>query len=96
MSKAEYLSDLKRRMKDLEARLAADEARLAGGAAREKVEAAGDLVIVKRYLSATKEKLARLEAAPEGGWADFRAEMEEDFGHLERAFDSWIERQEKP
>jgi len=96
MSKAEYMADLKRRLVTFETRLQKDKARLAGGAPREKVTAAGDLVLVERYLAETKAKLAKLEAEPEGAWEDFKAEMEEDLGHLTTAFDRWVERQERP
>ena len=96
MSKAEYLSDLKRRLGDLEARLRTDKKRLAGGAPRARVEAAGDLALVEKRLTETKAKLARLEAEPEGAWGDFKAEMEEDLDHLERSFNRWVEGQEKP
>ena len=89
MSKAEYLSELKRRHGELEARVKSDKRRLAGGAARERVEAA----LVEKRLVETRAKLARLEAEPEGAWQDLKAEMEEDLDHLERSFDRWVEQQ---
>lgn len=93
MPKAEFMSHLRNRLQDLERRLAADKKRLTEGAPREKVEAAGDLVLVEKHLADTKAKLAKLEAEPEGVWEDFKAEMEEDLDNLEASFDRWVERQ---
>ena len=95
MSKAEYLSHLRRRLQDLNSRMAADQKRLASGSPREKVEAAGDLALVEKHLAETKAKLSRLEAEPEGAWENFKTEIEEDFNDLEAAFDRWVERHGK-
>ena len=93
MSKAAYLTELKRRLQTLEARMAADKKRLTRGTPPEKVKAAGDLAVVERRLGETKQKLSRLEAEPEGAWESFKTEIEQDFDYLEAAFDRWVERQ---
>lgn len=91
MSKAAYLADLKRRLHDLEARMRADKDRLATGSTDEKVKAAGDLAVVESRLVETKDKLARVEAEPEGAWEDFKTELEQDVDYLEASFDRWVE-----
>ena len=68
MSKAVYLSDLRRRLQKLEARMKADGKRIAGGSPHEKVQAAGDLALAEGRLAETKEKLSRLEAEPDSLW----------------------------
>lgn len=95
MAKAEYIAHLKNRLRDLESHMTADRKRLAEGSAREKVEAAGDLALVEKHLAATKAKLAKLEAEPEGAWQDFKAEIDEDLGDLEGSFDRWSEKHGK-
>lgn len=95
MAKAEYLAHLKSRLQDLESRMNADRKRLAEGSAREKVEAAGDLALVEKHLAETKAKLTKLQAEPEGAWANFKAEIDEDLGNLESSFDRWSEQHGK-
>lgn len=93
MSKAAYLSYLKRRILKFETQMQADKKRLAGGSPRQKVEAAGELAIVEERLAKAKEKLARLEAAPAGAAEGLRSEIEEDFDIMEAAFDRWVTRE---
>lgn len=91
MSKSDYLTDLEHRIQSLENRMKADKQRLAGGSADDKVKAAGDLAIVESRLAETREKLARLQAEPEGAWEDFKAEIEQDIDYIEASFDRWVE-----
>jgi len=93
MSKAAYLSNLRRRLQKLEARMKADGKRIAGGSPPEKVQAAGDLALAEGRLAETKEKLSRLEAEPESSWEDFKTEIEQEFDYVEATFDRWVERQ---
>lgn len=93
MSKAAYLSYLKRRITKLETRIKADHKTLAGGSPLQKVEAAGDLTLVEERLAEAKEKLARLEAEPETTWERFKAEIEQDFDIIEAAIDRSVERE---
>lgn len=92
MTRDIYLADLKRRIETLQIRLETDRNRLAGGAPREEVEAAADLALVESRLAETKQRLARLEAEPEGAWEDLKAGLEEAVDDLESAIEGWIAR----
>ncbi|SME96627.1 hypothetical protein SAMN06265365_1077 [Tistlia consotensis] len=92
MSRAAYLESLQHRLETLESRMSADRKRLAEGSPRDKVAAAGDLALVESRLAETREKLARLEAEPEGSWEGFKTEVEQDFDYLEREVERLIER----
>jgi len=87
MSKAAYVTYLKRRIVKFETQMKADRKRLEDGSGRQKVEAAGELALVEERLARAREKLARLEAEPESTWESFKSEIEEDFDILEAAFD---------
>jgi hypothetical protein len=93
MSKTAYLEDLTRRIENLEFRMAKDRRQLAEGEPRAKVEAAGDLAVLEQRLSEARQKLSRLEAEPAGEWENIKSELEEEFDHLEVAFERWAARQ---
>lgn len=90
MSKAAHLASLQQQLHRHEVRLAADERRLADGTQKERVAAAGDLAIVRQRIDTTRQKIAHLEAAPDTGWENLKAEIEQDLGFIESAFDRWL------
>jgi len=92
MSKAAHLANLQQQLHRHEERLAADEKRLAEGTPKERVEAAGDLAIARQRIEATRQKIEHLEAAPDTGWENLKAEIEQDLGFIESAFDRWLVR----
>lgn len=91
MSKAAYLSYLKRRVAKLETQIKEDQKALASGSPLQKVEAAGELVLMEERLAEAKEKLARLEAEPESAWERLKAEIEQDFDIIEAAIGRSVE-----
>ena len=79
MSKEVYREELERRLGALDARLDEAEEMLVGGRALTKVEAAGEIAILKDRRRALAAKLARLEREPEGTWEGLKTEIEEDY-----------------
>ncbi len=92
MSKAAHLTNLQKQLRRHEERLAADEKRLAEGTQKERVEAAGDLAIVRQRIDATRKKIEHLEAAPDTAWENLKAEIEQDLGFVESAVERWLVR----
>jgi hypothetical protein len=79
MSKEVYRDEIERRLGALDARLEEAEEMLVRGKALTKVEAAGEIAILKERRRALEAKLARLEREPEGTWERLRTEIEEDY-----------------
>ena len=79
MSKEVYREELERRLGALDARLDEAEEMLVRGRALTKVEAAGEIAILKDRRRALAAKLARLEREPEGTWEGLKTEIEEDY-----------------
>jgi hypothetical protein len=82
MSKEAFREYLLNRLSSLDGRIQEMERRLAQGEPREKVEAAGELVILKERQAGVAAKFAKLQNEPEGTWENLRTEIEEDFDSL--------------
>jgi hypothetical protein len=82
MSKEVYRGELERRLGALDMRLEEAEEMLVSGRALTKVEAAGEIAILKDRRRALTAKLARLEREPEGTWEGLKTEIEEEFDSI--------------
>jgi hypothetical protein len=75
---------------DLNTRLAATERQLAQGADREKVKAAGELAFLQSQRKTLEDRLAEIDAAPEGRSETLLQWIKEESFSLSLRLNSWV------
>ncbi len=78
MSKEAFRQQLRIRLREVGAEISEAESRLTGVALEARVQAAGDLALLRERQRDILAKLDRLEHEPDGAWEALKTEIEED------------------
>lgn len=86
MSKESYHAELVHRLARIDTAIEEAEAALAIGSDHDKVQAAGELTVLRRERDGIAERLSWLEVLPAGAWPEFRATLREEIDALLSVF----------
>lgn len=92
MSKAAYRTSLERRLAKLDSDLEHARDKLERGTPHDHVEAAGELRVIEQERGKVEERIAQLDAEPEGSWEDFKTSVDDAVDEVAASVSRWIER----